>query len=95
MKWTVNFSTKSAKQAAQLPARIFERLDALRVRIEACGPLQPGLAHFGKLKNWPGETYHCHLNKGRPTYVVLWQVENNSVQVVEVIYVGTHEKAPY
>ena len=95
MTWTVNFSTKAAKQARTLPAKIAERLDALRIKIEATGPVQPALSHFGKLKNWAGETYHCHLNNGRPTYVAVWQVESNAVQVVEVIYVGTHEKAPY
>jgi len=95
MTWTVTFSNKAAKQVPKLPARIAERLDALRIRIESAGPMQVGLPHFGKLKNWPVDTYHCHLSKGRPTYVAVWQVENNAVHVVEVIYVGTHEKAPY
>jgi mRNA-degrading endonuclease RelE of RelBE toxin-antitoxin system len=95
MAWMVTFSSKAAKQKAKLPARIAERLDALRIKIEASGPLQPRTPHFGKLIGWAGETYHCHLNQGRPTYVVIWQVEKDSVQVVEVIYVGTHEKAPY
>jgi mRNA-degrading endonuclease RelE of RelBE toxin-antitoxin system len=95
MTWTVTFSPRAAKQKTKLPAGIAERLDALRIKIEATGPLQPKTPHFGKLNGWPGETYHCHLNKGRPTYVVIWQVEKDSVQVVEVIYAGTHEKAPY
>jgi len=95
MTWTVNFSSKAAKQKTKLPARILERLDALCLKIGATGPVQPALAHFGRLKNWPVEAYHCHLGKGRPTYVAVWQVEKDSVQVVEVTYVGTHEKAPY
>jgi mRNA-degrading endonuclease RelE of RelBE toxin-antitoxin system len=95
MTWTVMISPRAAKQKAKLPARIAERLDALRIKIEATGPLQPRTPHFGRLNGWPGETYHCHLNKGRPTYVVIWPVEKDSVQVVEVIYAGTHEKAPY
>ncbi|WP_237707634.1 hypothetical protein [Desulfocurvibacter africanus] len=53
------------------------------------------MPHFGKLKNRPGEVYHCHLNKGRPTYVAVWQVLDKVVCLVEVTYVGTHEKAPY
>jgi len=52
------------------------------------------MPHFGRLKNWSGEVYHCHLNKGRPTYVAVWRVEAHTV-IVEVIYVGTHENAPY
>lgn len=91
----MQFSAKAARQTASLPARIAERLDALRAQIEATGPVQPSLPHFGKLKNRPGEVYHCHLNKGRPTYVAVWAVEDRTVRLVEVTYVGTHEKAPY
>lgn len=47
MAWTVTFSPKAAKQKAKLPARISERLDALRTKIEAGGPLQPRTPHFG------------------------------------------------
>lgn len=53
------------------------------------------MPRFGKLKGWPGEAYHCHLNKGRPTYVAVWQADGGEVRLVEVIYAGTHEKAPY
>ncbi|KUG28231.1 hypothetical protein ASZ90_001904 [hydrocarbon metagenome] len=63
--------------------------------IEADGPIQLTMPHFGKLRGWPGEVYHCHLNKGRPTYVAVWSVEDRMVKLVEVVYVGTHEKAPY
>jgi len=95
MQWTVNFSAKSARQATRLPPRIAERLDVLRAQIEATGPMQPTMPHFGRLKNRPGEIYHCHLSKGRPSYVAVWAVEDRTVQLVEVKYVGTHEKAPY
>jgi hypothetical protein len=44
---------------------------------------------------WTKETYHCHLNKGMPTYVDVWQVKKRTICLVEVIYAGTHEKAPY
>ncbi|HPO10928.1 MAG TPA: cytotoxic translational repressor of toxin-antitoxin stability system, partial [bacterium] len=30
-----------------------------------------------------------------PTYVAVWEVRNKNVRLVEVIYVGTHEAAPY
>jgi hypothetical protein len=59
------------------------------------GPVQPSMPHFGKLKNRRGEIYHCHLSKGRPTYVAVWQVKDQVAVLVEVIYVGTHENAPY
>jgi len=95
MKWTVVFTQKAAKQAKKLPMRIVEALNALRRNIEETGPLQTGRPHFWKLKKWPREAYHCHLNRGRPTYVVVWEIENGSIRVVEVTYVGTHENAPY
>ena len=91
----MTFAAKARKQASKLPARIAERLDALQLTIEAFGPVLPDLIHFGKLKNRKGEIYHCHLNKGRPTYVAVWAVQDRTVQLVEVIYVGTHENAPY
>jgi len=35
------------------------------------------------------------LNAGRPAYVVVWQVFNRQVRVMEVRFVGTHEKVNY
>jgi mRNA-degrading endonuclease RelE of RelBE toxin-antitoxin system len=95
MSWQVSMTPRAAKQAQKLPDRIRQRLGTLFLSIELSGPIQPTMPHFGKLKNRPGEWYHCHLNKGRPTYVVVWQVVNKKAVLVEVTYVGTHEKAPY
>jgi len=39
--------------------------------------------------------YHCHLKKGKPTYVAVWKVTDKKNRLVEVRYVGTHEKADY
>ncbi|MDR3555637.1 MAG: hypothetical protein P4L55_12845 [Syntrophobacteraceae bacterium] len=39
--------------------------------------------------------HHCHLKKGKPTYVAIWEVRDKNVRIVEIIYAGTHEKAPY
>jgi hypothetical protein len=39
--------------------------------------------------------YHCHLKKGRPTFVAIWEVMDKEIKLIEVIYAGTHEKAPY
>lgn len=64
---------------------------------------------LGELKNlgphrhtWPNFTkmsgkdndYHCHIEKGRPTYFACWRVDKKK-RLIEVYYVGTHEKAPY
>ncbi len=95
MTWKVELTAKVNRQKNKLPERIYRRLNALLLAIEQSGPVQPSMPHFGKLKNWPGEYYHCHLNKGRPTYVAIWQVKDDIAVLVEVTYVGTHEKAPY
>ena len=92
--WTVGFSAKAARQVPKLPERIRERFMALVRSLQVSGPGQPAMPHFGKLKN-QGETYHCHLNKGRPVYVAVWRVNGNQIKFMEVTYVGTHEKAPY
>lgn len=80
MKWTVKFTSKSAKQVAKLPPRIAERLDALRCLIAETGPLQPSMPHFGKLKGF-SNVYHCHLNKGRPVYVAIWAIEDQIIKL--------------
>ena len=48
--------------------------------------------NFGKLSD---TKYHCHLVKGKPTYVACWEIINKSLRKIEVYYVGTHEIAPY
>ncbi len=95
MTWQVNLTPRAVKQSKKLPGRVRQRLGALIMSIELAGPIQPTMPHFGKLQSWPGEWYHCHLNKGRPTYVAVWQVVDKQAVLMEVTYVGTHEKAPY
>jgi hypothetical protein len=38
---------------------------------------------------------HCHLRKGRPTYVACWRIIDKKTKQIEVYYVGSHEGAPY
>jgi hypothetical protein len=35
------------------------------------------------------------LKKGRPAYVAIWEVMDKEIILIEVMYAGTHEKAPY
>jgi hypothetical protein len=35
------------------------------------------------------------LKKGNPTYVAVWRESKNEIRLIEVIYAGSHEKAPY
>ena len=90
--WTVNVPQRVAKQIAVLPEAVQKRLLRLVSQIERLGPVCGNWPNYSALT---GNRYHCHLKKGHPTYVAVWQVENKSIRLVEVVYVGTHEKAPY
>jgi len=60
--------------------------------IRKSGPIRGDWPNYSKLSE---ERHHCHLKKGHPTYVAVWREESDQIKLVEVIYVGTHEKAPY
>lgn len=90
--WEVFFSKKARKGAEKLPGRARQSLIALVQDIEANGPAAAGWPNYGKLSQ---TRHHCHLKKGQPTYVAVWEVTDKKIRIVEVIYVGTHEKAPY
>ncbi|HPA45654.1 MAG TPA: cytotoxic translational repressor of toxin-antitoxin stability system [bacterium] len=90
--WTVTISTKLMKRARRLPRRVLDSLDLLVKEIRSYGPVRGNWPNYGKLNV---TRHHCHLCKGKPTYVAVWEVRNKNVRLVEVIYVGTHEAAPY
>lgn len=92
MGWTVDLKAKVVKQLKRLPQGVRNSLVALIRDIEANGPVRGNWSNYGKLDT---NRHHCHLKKGHPTYVAIWQVVGKQIQLVEVIYVGTHEKAPY
>jgi len=89
MKWTVQFSSKAAKQLKKLPEATQKRARALVTDIEHSGPIRGDWSNYSKLgKN----RHHCHLTY---RYVIVWQIIDQRIQVVEVTYVGSREKAPY
>jgi hypothetical protein len=92
MIWTVLYSRKAARLRAKTPQRVKAILDALIIDIRATGPVRGDWPNYSKLQ---GGLHHCHLKKGQPTFVAVWRVQDNEVHVVEITYVGTHEKAPY
>lgn len=93
--WKVDFSKKAAKQAKSLPPVIHANFAILKAELETEGPVQAEWFHYGKLTGKKGEFYHCHLNKGKPRYVAVWKVVKDSVLIIEVRYVGTHEGVDY
>jgi mRNA-degrading endonuclease RelE of RelBE toxin-antitoxin system len=91
MSWTVKLHRKAEKQAAFLPRIVFEHLVRLMEEIKLSGPVRGNWPNYGKLTD---NRHHCHLKQGKPTYVTVWTEDKKTV-TVEIIYAGTHEKAPY
>ena len=75
-----------------MPERVKVLLNALILEIMTSGPVRGNWKNYSILSN--GD-HHCHLKKGQPTYVAVWQVTEKIIKLVEIKYVGTHEKAPY
>jgi mRNA-degrading endonuclease RelE of RelBE toxin-antitoxin system len=92
MAWTVTLTRITEKQNAKLSKPVRQILFALMNDIENDGPVRGDWPNYGKLASG---RHHCHLKKGNPTYVAVWEVRDKKIKLVEVTYVGTHEKAPY
>ena len=82
------------KQAAKLSETVMLKLRYLFMDLSIKGPGVSDWPNYGKLQGQKGDKRHCHLQKGRPTYVCCWEVDKKR-KIIEVYYVGTHEKAPY
>lgn len=72
--------------------KVQEVLFQLVKEIEKAGPVRGDWPNYSKLA---ADKHHCHLKKGSPTYVAVWREVKGDIQLVEVIYAGSHEKAPY
>jgi hypothetical protein len=92
MAWAVTSKKKVQKQVGKLPLNVKESLFTLLLDIERNGPVRGNWSNYGKLGR---NRHHCHLKKGHPTYVAVWEVKDYEIRLVEVTYVGSHEKAPY
>ena len=95
-KWTVKFlNRRLEKHVRQLPPAIQEILAQLVKDIAESGPVQRSWPNYSKLGRKKGQgaktvRHHCHLKKGRPTYVAIWHELGEDI-TVEISYVGTHE----
>jgi mRNA-degrading endonuclease RelE of RelBE toxin-antitoxin system len=94
MSWDVSFTSRAEKQARNLPPDVREILFALVLEITKLGPTRTFWPNYGNIKG-KKDCYHCHLKKGKPTYVAVWKIIDKKNKLVEVRYVGTHEKADY
>jgi mRNA-degrading endonuclease RelE of RelBE toxin-antitoxin system len=92
MTWTVKLTNKAAKQYIKLPKAIRDNIDALMLEIRLAGPVRGNWPNYSKLSV---TEHHCHVKKGKPMYVAVWREDKDEIRFVEVVYAGTHEKAPY
>jgi hypothetical protein len=92
MSWGIRMPGRVAKQALRLPEPVRDTFEFLVSSLADSGPVRPEWPHYGKIKGATG-CHHCHLRRGRPTYVAVWK--EGPEQTIEVRYVGTHEGADY
>ena len=95
--WNVDFSTKAGKQYLKLKRSgsrpsINDVIDLLVLDLQRRGAQLPDWPHFSSLEEGH---FHCHLRRGKPTYVACWKIIDKKTKQIEVYYVGTHEGAPY
>ena len=95
IKWTIIPAKKVEDNAVKLTERVLLKLRLLFADLTSEGPAAFGWPNYGKLLGKDSDERHCHLQKGRPTYVCCWRVKDKKRKIIEVYYVGTHEKAPY
>ncbi|EKD71055.1 MAG: hypothetical protein ACD_46C00284G0003 [uncultured bacterium] len=96
MIWKVEFTTKASDQVANLSEKAKESLRLLVKDLQTSGAAPgKGWPHYGKLEGHKGDKRHCHLTRGRPTYVCCWALIDKKTKLIEIYYVGTHERAPY
>jgi len=92
MPWMVDVNKKVQKQYPTLPKTVKESLFTLLFEMEVAGPVRGNWPNYGKLGRG---RHHCHIKKGHPTYVAVWEEVPGREDYIEVIYAGTHEGAPY
>jgi hypothetical protein len=92
MPWIVTLHREVARTVPTLPQPVQDLLRLLLTELEGQGPVRGNWPNYSKLSR---TRHHCHLKKGRPTYVAVWDVRERTQRLIEVIYVGTHARAPY
>jgi hypothetical protein len=80
------------EQIQRLPRVVQQRYLVLQHELAIQGPVRGNWPNYSKLDDM---RHHCHVKKGRPTYVAVWEVTNVQERIIEGIYVGTDANAPY
>jgi len=89
VNWTVRIKKKVQKKVRKLPQNLKDVLESLVVDLEDRGPVRGDWPNYSKLSDG---SHHCHLNY---SYVAVWIEENRQLNLIEVVYVGSREDAPY
>lgn len=95
--WEVTLARRADKEKNKLPVNIQTQLYRLIRDMEVTGPIRRNWPNFSALRghDLPDDAFHCHIKKGKPTYVVCWRIISKKEKTIEVFYVGTHENSPY
>jgi len=79
--WIVKSTKAADKQAGKLGENVQLLLHLLFEDLENKGPALPDWPNYGKLHNKKAiNKRHCHLRKGKPTYVCCWEVINKKTK---------------
>ncbi|MCL2102445.1 MAG: hypothetical protein FWH25_00220 [Syntrophorhabdaceae bacterium] len=92
--WRVDFTRGAEKQKKNLADNIRDVLYALKHDLEQKGPLQTDWRNYGKIVG-ATDVHHCHINSGRPRYVVIWKVVDHVDRIIEIRFVGPHGSVNY
>jgi hypothetical protein len=90
--WTVKFNNAARKGTKKLPVSAGNAMELLTADLRISGPEQKSWPHYGKITGYR-TCHHCHILKGKTTYVAVWRETEESE--IEVTYVGSHENANY
>ena len=85
---------RGVRHIKNIPTKAREAAYTLVRELKFYGSYRANWKNYGKFKG-AKDRFHCHINSGKPRYVACWKIIDREERILEVYYVGTHEKAPY
>lgn len=92
--WDVKIIGQAKKSPKILTKAAAASFALLLMELVKLGPYRIDWPNYSKMRGTLDD-YHCHIEKGRPTFVACWRILDKKQKIIEVYYAGTHEKAPY
>jgi len=91
--WLIQASKRTLKALDRMPQKAQASFWRLHAVLKAQGPTGPkDWKNYGNLQGRDAK-YHCHLT-GDHQWVACWQADGDQV-TIEIVYVGSHQSAPY